>query len=112
MLDVQNQLVDCLLDIEAELRKLGWWAEVAPSVAELASTQPFCVDTLKFEQWLQWVCLPRMKQLLENGDPLPGKSAITEMAEVAYMEVAAETVELRKLLQRFDRLLGAASKES
>ncbi|WP_258876037.1 YqcC family protein, partial [Pseudomonas aeruginosa] len=27
----------------------------------LASPEPFCVDTLALEQWLQWIFLPRMK---------------------------------------------------
>ena len=76
-----------------------------PSARALASTEPFCVDTLAFEQWLQWVFLPRMQHLLEQAGELPGRSSITEMAEVAYVEMPGRTVTLRRHLKRIDRLL-------
>lgn len=104
-----NELADCLLEIEAELRSLGWWAAESPGPQALASNQPFCVDTLRFEQWLQWVFLPRMKQLLEQAGELPARSAIAEMAEVAYMEQPGKTVILCRHLKRFDLLLGEHS---
>ncbi len=100
-----HELADCLLEIEAELRRLGWWENQQPCASSLASSEPFCVDTLAFEQWLQWVFLPRMKQLLEQASELPGRSAITEMAEVAYVEIPGKTVVLRRHLKRMDRLL-------
>lgn len=105
MVPVVHELADCLLEIEAELRSLGWWESRQPCAQSLASSQPFCVDTLAFEQWLQWVFLPRMKALLEQAGELPTRSAITEMAEMAYMEMPGRTVTLRRHLKRFDRLL-------
>jgi uncharacterized protein YqcC (DUF446 family) len=35
----------------------GWWDEVPPSIEALSSVEPFSVDTLDFEQWLQWIFL-------------------------------------------------------
>ena len=64
-------LADQLLLIERELRRLGWWAETAPSAEALASVEPFCVDTLSFDQWLQFVLIPRMEQLVVQQAPLP-----------------------------------------
>lgn len=104
MLEI-HELVDCLLEIEAELRRLEWWDSEPPCADLLASTQPFCVDTLTFEQWLQWIFLPRMKLLLEQAGELPVRSAITEMAEVTYGHIPGKTVNLRRYLKRFDRLL-------
>jgi uncharacterized protein YqcC (DUF446 family) len=60
----------------------------APAEA-LASVEPFSVDTLDFEQWLQWIFLPRMKMILEQDLPLPNASGIQEMAEMVYAESAA-----------------------
>ena len=77
-------LADQLLLIERELRVLGMWSSEAPSAEALASQQPFCVDTLDFEAWLQWLFLPRMKQLLEMAGPLPAASGIRPMAEERY----------------------------
>jgi len=65
--DVAQQL----LLIERELRVLGLWASAPPSPVALASAEPFCVDTLEFEEWLQWIFLPRMKAILEDNQPLP-----------------------------------------
>lgn len=44
-----------LSELEDELRQLGWWEQQAPSAQALQSQQPFCVDTLEFSQWLQWI---------------------------------------------------------
>lgn len=104
-----NALAEHLLLIERELRVLGWWQEQAPSAAALASQEPFCVDTLTFEQWLQWIFLPRMKQLLEADATLPSVSGIQPMAEMVYREQSGITRRLLELLGEFDRLLTRTS---
>lgn len=100
-----NALAEHLLLIERELRLLGWWQEQAPGAEALASQEPFCVDTLSFEQWLQWIFLPRMKQLLEAGAALPSVSGIQPMAEMVYREQSGAARRLLELLGEFDRLL-------
>ncbi len=97
-----------LLLIERELRTLGWWQAQPPSDQALSSQQPFCVDTLAFEQWLQWIFLPRMKQLIEAGAALPGVCGIQPMAEQVYGGEAAKARVLIKLLGEFDQLLSGA----
>ena len=99
------QLAEQLLLIERELRVLGWWQSEAPSAEALASQEPFCVDSLTFEQWLQWIFLPRMKQLLETGADLPSVSGIQAMAEMVYREQPGVARRLLELLGEFDRLL-------
>lgn len=101
-------LADQLLLIERELRALGMWSDEAPSAEALASRQPFCVDTLDFEAWLQWLFLPRMKQLLEASGPLPEASGIRPMAEERYKGREREVELLLAALGEFDRLIGAA----
>ncbi|MFY1019960.1 YqcC family protein [Ectopseudomonas khazarica] len=104
-----NALAEHLLLIERELRVLGWWQEQAPSAEALASQEPFCVDTLTFEQWLQWIFLPRMKQLLEADAALPSVSGIQPMAEMVYREQSGVARRLLELLGEFDRLLTRTS---
>ena len=101
------EVAEHLLLIERELRALGWWSELPPSDQALASGEPFCVDTLEFEQWLQWIFLPRMKLILENDLPLPNASGILEMAEMVYANRLRETQTLQRLLAQFDRLIVA-----
>ena len=78
------KIADQLLLIERELRTQGMWDEVSPSAEALSSVEPFSVDTLDFEQWLQWIFLPRMKMILEQDLPLPNASGIQEMAEMVF----------------------------
>jgi uncharacterized protein YqcC (DUF446 family) len=99
------QVAEQLLLIERELRVLGWWSDSPPGNEVLASREPFCVDTLEFEQWLQWIFLPRMKVILEQDLPLPNASGIVEMAEMVYATRQAEVQVLQKLLAQFDRLI-------
>lgn len=100
-----SALADQLLQVERELRMLGLWAAESPSAEALASQQPFCVDTLDFEAWLQWIFLPRMKQLLEAGGPLPTASGIRPMAEERFRGRETETRALLAALEDFDRLI-------
>jgi uncharacterized protein YqcC (DUF446 family) len=101
------EVAEHLLLIERELRALGWWSNTPPSDQALSSGEPFCVDSLEFEQWLQWIFLPRMKHILENDLPLPSASGILEMAEMVYATRQPETQPLQQLLAQFDRLIAA-----
>lgn len=103
-------IAEQLLLIERELRLQGWWDSVAPSREALSSVEPFSVDTLEFEQWLQWIFLPRMKLILEQDLPLPNASGIQEMAEMVFAgrNVQGRDVELQRLLKQFDLLITAS----
>lgn len=98
-------LAEQLLLIERELRMLGVWASLPPAPEALASQEPFCVDTLAFDQWLQWVFLPRMKHILERGEPLPTVSGILAMAEMVYKDQPQRVAGLFEALEVFDQLI-------
>ncbi|EJN36803.1 MULTISPECIES: YqcC family protein [unclassified Pseudomonas] len=102
-------IADHLLLIERELQVQGWWGEEAPSDEALASTVPFAVDTLSFEQWLQWIFLPRMKIIIELGHPLPSASGILIMAETVFVDRPEQSRELRRLLAEFDQLIAPSA---
>lgn len=102
------QRITLLLNqIEAELRQLQLWSPVPPDSAALASTLPFCCDTLPFEQWLQFVFLPRMRALVEGRLPLPTKSGISAMAEEALAPITTDKVLLIQRIAELDQQLGA-----
>lgn len=103
------RIAEQLLLIERELRLQGLWDDTVPSSEALVSTQPFAVDTLEFEQWLQWIFLPRMKQILEQDLPLPNASGIQEMAEMVFANRAMQgrDRQLQVLLKEFDQLIVA-----
>ena len=101
----EHQIADLILELERELRMLGLWGACAPSHDALRSTQPFSVDTLDFTQWLQWVFIPRMADMLERGEPLPRDCAIAPLAEAVLEDMKVDTTRLLKLIRRVDRSL-------
>ncbi|MFJ2985950.1 MULTISPECIES: YqcC family protein [unclassified Pseudomonas] len=102
-------IADHLLLIERELIVQGWWQDEPPSDEALESTVPFAVDTMSFEQWLQWIFLPRMKIIIELGQPLPNASGILVMAETVFVDRPEQSRELRRLLAEFDQLIEACA---
>ncbi|MGO3414401.1 MAG: YqcC family protein [Kluyvera intermedia] len=77
------RLRDQLLHIESLLRQHQHWQETAPHDSAFASDQPFFMDTLEPLEWLQWVLIPRMHQLLDNEMLLPKDFAIAPYYEMA-----------------------------
>ncbi|WOX05014.1 YqcC family protein [Microbulbifer pacificus] len=107
MKSIYPDIATLLLELEAELRVLSLWDAEPPSPAALASTEPFCVDTLTLPQWLQFVFLPRMSQMVELEIPLPHACGIAPMAEEFFrgseLPVAALTRKLEEIDTRLAR---------
>lgn len=95
-----------LTELERELQTLDLWSGQAPDAAQLASEQPFCIDTMVFEQWLQWVFVPRMRALAEQSLPMPGACQISPMAEQSLQRLGRRQAALLRILSRIDRLSG------
>ena len=110
MHDIPDRIADILLEVESTLRTNGKWEPDQPSAEELTSSIPFCMDTLKFEQWLQWVFLPRMKTTLEETRPLPAKSDIFTYAKEYLHWDDPSTDNLLMLIKRFDDLITIQSR--
>lgn len=102
-----HRIADLLRAIEQEMRHIGLWEETAPSPASLASTLPFCHDTLEFTQWLQWIFLARMRALLEGGAALPAACDIHPLAEHSFLELPQDTARLLELIGEIDRAISA-----
>ncbi|SHI10879.1 YqcC family protein [Ferrimonas marina] len=73
-----------LAQLQAALQQAQLWQSSPPSAEALASRQPFACDTLRFEQWVQFLYLPRLQQLMEAGQALPTKVAVAPMAEESW----------------------------
>jgi uncharacterized protein YqcC (DUF446 family) len=106
---MHTEIVAVLIDIEAQLRQLGQWDKVPPSAAALASEQPFCVDTLTFPQWLQFIFLPTIYHLMEEGKPLPARSGIEPMAQEYFRGTGLNSAELERSLRKIDSLLSKSA---
>ncbi|MDH4039205.1 MAG: YqcC family protein [Gammaproteobacteria bacterium] len=103
--DLDTGIAELLIDIEAELRQLGLWDKVPPPPEALASEQPFSIDTLTLPQWLQFIFLPTLYRLLDEGQPLPGRCGIAPMAQEYFRGMGLASAALEEALLQMDRML-------
>ncbi|PVZ85346.1 hypothetical protein C9426_19900 [Serratia sp. S1B] len=104
-MSLQDQVRGSLQEIERVMRELAWWQDVPPAAESFDSIEPFCVDSMLAEEWLQWVLLPRMNALLDADAPLPTRFVITPYFEQAWQDKQPGCIPLLVLLQRLDTLL-------
>ncbi len=81
------------------------WQSQPPGEEAFTSREPFCIDTMEFHEWMQWVFLPRMKLIIEEDLPLPRNSAIRPMAEEAFRGDVDSVRHLIKAIDAFDRVI-------
>jgi uncharacterized protein YqcC (DUF446 family) len=105
----ERALIAVVDDLEAELRRMDLWELSPPSQQMLASTEPFCFDTLALSQWLQWLLIPRMRQIFAGDGSLPTRSAIHPLAEDCFGHLDDPST-LLMLIERFDRLIGGEAR--
>lgn len=80
-----EQLKSLLLTLETIMRRDGLWHPKPPSAEAMSSSMPFAVDTMEFTDWLQFIFIPRMQDLIAQQLSLPFASAIAPAAQVALM---------------------------
>lgn len=105
MKSIYPDIATLLLELEAEMRSLELWQSEWPSAEALASTEPFCVDTLTLPEWLQFVFVPRMSLMIEEEMPLPSACGIAPMAEEFFRSSELSALELIAKLEEIDQRL-------
>ena len=101
---VAKQTGVLLSELAKTMQKYGFWAKQPPSAKAMASTAPFACDSMAFEQWLQFIFIPKMQTLLAHQHPLPGNIAILPMAEEMLKgKLGAEAICI--VIGKIDRLL-------
>ncbi|AKP32891.1 YqcC family protein [Yersinia aleksiciae] len=109
-MNTENQVRQSLQDIELAMRAIDLWQTVPPQAEAFESNEPFSIDTMDAEQWLQWVLIPRMYALLEANGPLPTRFAITPYFEEALSgDDRPDCTALLIHLRRLDDLLNKES---
>jgi uncharacterized protein YqcC (DUF446 family) len=94
--------------IEAEMRRIGFWAEDPPDLlAQVESGQiSSYLDAPSFELWLQCIFLPNARAAAREGD-LPEESQVGLMAlrQYDYHSHVEEAQPLLQLLYAFDAII-------
>lgn len=104
-MNIHRRTSELLTQIEQELKQTGLWCASAPEPAALGSSAPFCCDTLAFEQWLQFIYLPRLQAMATSDAPLPSNIAVSPMAEEAFKHLGRQAFPLITLIAAVDQLL-------
>lgn len=92
-----------LVELEQLLQSADLWSQNPPSPQAMASLDPFCCDAMNLEAWLQWIFIPRIRQLLAENQPLPPNCNISAYAEETIGKMA-NTVSLMAHLKYIDSL--------
>ena len=104
-----TEQIQSLLDaLERELKQLELWSLVQPDEQALQSRLPFCIDTLRFEQWLQFIFIPKIQLLLDNASPLPTKIALLPLAEQVFNDTDTRFSRLLSIISALDSRLTEA----
>ena len=86
------------------LQENDYWEVEQPSIEALSSSQPFAIDTLRCEQWLQWIFIPKLSHMIATKMALPATFEISPYVEEAMKEAKGQTAILavtRELDQLF-----------
>jgi len=94
-----------LIELETELKRQQLWSAAPPDATAMASTAPFCCDTMALEQWLQFIFLPRLQALLDAHSALPTRISVLPMAEHAFNAYGARLAPLLGIIARIDNTL-------
>ena len=70
---MRNQTKLHLQQLQLAMQKLDLWQVTPPAQEAFLSQEPFAIDTMSPEEWLQWIFIPRMFALLEAAQRYPQK---------------------------------------
>src|ERR1041385_8717990 len=103
-----SALLHKLDEIEAELKRIGYWHQNPPDLqADVAQGKlRNYLDAPSFELWLQTIFLPNARDAVQTNT-LPSESHVGVMAlrQYDYHSVVPEAHGLMKLLREFDDLI-------
>jgi len=96
-----------LASLQQTMHGAGYWSDIAMSAEALSNQQPFCIDTMNFNQWLQYVFIPRMQSLIDAEQALPSfvkGQGLEPMASEFYKQTQADKA-IIVLIRQVDELM-------
>jgi len=99
-----SQLKDCMQSANL------WENDSPPAASKLCSSIPFSADRMTFLQWLQWVFVPRLSEIIDKKQSLPKNCNIQPYAEEMlsrerHIIDSAVVEKLNALMKKIDQLL-------
>lgn len=92
-----------LEEIVAEMKRIGYWQEEPLRPEQYDFRSAFAMDTMTFSQWLQFIFVPRVEQILDSQGTFPSRSQVGTQA-IREWDGVPEAAHLVELLCAFDAL--------
>lgn len=103
---LRTELSTALDRLEASMRAAGIWNQPLPTPEAFASREPFAIDKMSLPQWLRYVFVARMRELLAAGKALPESCSIGPAAQAYLPEMSqGARVPLIQVLNEIDELI-------
>jgi uncharacterized protein YqcC (DUF446 family) len=90
--------------IEAELKQLNRWEGEPLPPEKLENMGAFGSNTMRFEQWLQFILIPRIREIVETKGEFPETSQLSRYAFRVFQDEPEKEV-LHELLFELDQLI-------
>jgi uncharacterized protein YqcC (DUF446 family) len=100
---VHTRAAEKIAAIEAEMKVMGLWSQEPLPEAAYTFQQAFAADTMAFTQWLQFILIPRVRTIIEQGGDFPQGSMVGVQA-VREFDGYNRAARLSTLLSEFDAL--------
>jgi uncharacterized protein YqcC (DUF446 family) len=97
-------------EIEAELKLLRRWAMSPLPPEKFENMGAFGCNTMTFEQWLQFVLIPRVRAIIQEKDAFPQGSMLGPYA-IRVFDGDLEIARLHNLLYELDEIVNAGTDE-
>lgn len=68
------------------MQEAALWESQSPSQEALQSSEPFAIDTLSPTQWLQWIFVPKLTELIQSGSEVPTGFEISPYFEQTMLD--------------------------
>lgn len=99
-----EQLGQLLDKLTKSMQLVGSWSDTPPPPSAFLSNEPFCIDTMSFDQWLQYVFIGRFRAMINNQVQLPTEMSLVPMAEEVYKAEITKNQPVIDVLAEFDSL--------
>jgi len=101
--EFRETVTQMIADIEAEMKKINLWQDEDLPPEKFEFRQAFAMDTMTFDQWLQFIFIPRVHDILDNNGSFPKSSSVAAQA-VREFDGYTQASNLLHLLSEFDAL--------
>lgn len=101
--NLRDKVQQKIAAVEFELKKIGAWQTTPLKPEQYDFRKAFAMDTMAYEQWIQFILIPRVQEILATNEEFPSQSMVGAQA-IREFDGRDEMADLITLLCEFDQL--------